>query len=154
MRIHIIGVATTFMSGLALLARQEGHEVTASDSCIFPKMRKQLESAGVQLKDGFSVENLAYKPDLVIIGNELFPDNEELLEARKRSMPYISGVLWLEEYVLYDKWKISAPSHYVKAMPSGSFDSKEETPADKPAVKKHAPKPQPEPGKLKQRIVR
>ena len=154
MRMHIIGVATTFMSGLALLARQEGHEVIGSDSCIIPPIRKQLEAAGVQLIEGFSASNLDYKPDLVIIGNELFPDNEELLAARKRSMPYISGVLWLEEYVLYDKWKISAPSHYSKAMPSGGFDSKEETSANKPAVKKTAPRPRPEPGKLNQRIVR
>ena len=70
MRMHIIGVATTFMSGLALLARQEGHEVVGSDSCIIPPIRRQLEAAGVQLIEGFSVENLAYKPDLVIIGND------------------------------------------------------------------------------------
>ncbi|MDD5755503.1 MAG: Mur ligase domain-containing protein, partial [Methylococcales bacterium] len=106
MRIHIIGVGTTFMSGLAILARQAGHEVSGSDNCILPKVRWQLESAGVRIKVPFSIKNLDDKPELVIIGNELYPDNEELYEARQRNMPYISGALWLEEYVLHDKWSM------------------------------------------------
>lgn len=152
MRMHIIGVATTFMSGLALLARQEGHEVTGSDNYITPKIREQLETAGVKLQDGFSVANLAYKPELIIIGNELFPDNEELLEARKLSTPYISGSLWLEEYVLHDKWKINVPAHYKDDVQLTKETKLKGAVTNKPTVK-HAPKPPPE-GKLKQRIVR
>lgn len=35
MRIHILGICGTFMGGLAMLARQLGHEVTGSDAmCI------------------------------------------------------------------------------------------------------------------------
>ncbi len=32
MRIHILGICGTFMGGLAMLARQLGHEVTGSDA--------------------------------------------------------------------------------------------------------------------------
>ncbi len=32
MRIHILGICGTFMGGLAMLARQLGHEVTGSES--------------------------------------------------------------------------------------------------------------------------
>lgn len=146
MRMHIIGVATTFMSGLALLARQAGHEVTGSDSCFIPEIREKLEAAGVNLKESFSVKNLEGNPELIVIGNELYPDNVELLEVRKRLMPYISGALWLEEYVLHDKWSMGTTLKEVqnntpkKVIPSQPV--------------KHAPKPPALDTKLKQRILR
>jgi hypothetical protein len=120
--------------------------VTGSDSCFIPEIRKKLEAAGVQLIELFSVKNLDNNPELVIIGNELFPDNVELLEVRKRAMPYISGALWLEEYVLHDKWSIettlkeaqkNAPTKVIPVSPV-----------------KHAPKPPALDAKLKQRILR
>lgn len=146
MRMHIIGVATTFMTGLALLARQAGHEVTGSDSCFIPEIREQLESAGVNIKEPFSVKNLDSKPELVIIGNELFPDNVELLEVRKRAMPYISGALWLEEYVLHDKWSTETTLK----------EAQKNAPRQEllPKSPKHAPKPPDLGTKLKQRILR
>jgi UDP-N-acetylmuramate: L-alanyl-gamma-D-glutamyl-meso-diaminopimelate ligase len=143
---HIIGVATTFMSGLALLARQAGHEVTGSDSCFIPEIRQQLETAGVNLKESFSVKNLDDNPELVIIGNELFPDNIELLEARKRAMPYISGALWLEEYVLHDKWSMGTT---LKEAQKNSPKKANSSPSIKPF-----PKPSALDAKLKQRILR
>jgi UDP-N-acetylmuramate: L-alanyl-gamma-D-glutamyl-meso-diaminopimelate ligase len=36
MRIHILGIGGTFMGGVALLARDLGHEVTGSPRCIRP----------------------------------------------------------------------------------------------------------------------
>ena len=38
MRIHILGICGTFMGGLAMLARQLGHEVTGSDANVYPPM--------------------------------------------------------------------------------------------------------------------
>lgn len=161
MKMHIIGIATTFMKGLALLARQAGHQVSGSDTCFDTPTRKQLTEAGVTLKEGFSPENLSDNPELVIIGNELNITNEELVAARRRAIPYISGVLWLEEFILNDKWAKTVPSHYDANLPkTGSGkDSKEAAPvhhaprpSDKPTVK-HAPKPPPEhPSKLKPRV--
>lgn len=103
MRIHIMGVATTFMVGLAVLARQSGNDVTASDSCIDPPTRRTLEDIGVQLQEGFRAENVAYKPDLVITGRELHPDNQELREAHHLGILCVSGSEWLEGYILNDK---------------------------------------------------
>jgi UDP-N-acetylmuramate: L-alanyl-gamma-D-glutamyl-meso-diaminopimelate ligase len=147
MRIHIIGVGTTFMSGLALLARQAGHDVTGSDSCITPDIRRKLEAARVQLKEPFSIKNLESNPELIVIGNELFPGNVELLEARHRALPYISGALWLEEYVLHDKW--SEVGNDLLAEVKKHAPKRDLSP--KPA--KHAPK-LPEHDKTKQRILR
>lgn len=131
------------MSGLAVLARQKGHEVTGSDSCIRPKILELLEDAGVKVKIPFSIKNLESKPELVIVGNELYPDNEELAEVRQRAMPYISGSLWLEEYVLNDKWSLGTTLKEIQ----------KNVPETKPV--KHSPKPLPETNtKLKQRITR
>lgn len=148
---HIIGVATTFMTGLAVLARQAGHEVTGSDSCFIPKIREQLESAGVNLKESFNVQNLDSKPELVIIGNELSPDNIELLEVRKRALPYISGALWLEEYVLHDKWSMgSIMKDVLKEVQK--YAPKKDLLSPKPI--KHAPKLPELDTKPKQRTTR
>lgn len=143
MRMHIIGIATTFMTGLAVLARQAGHEVSGSDSCFDLPTRRQLTDIGVTLKEGFSPANLDDKPELIIIGNELDITNAELVEARRRAIPYISGSLWLEEYVLHDKWAKSIPPHYG----DNPFEKNEKEkphvppkPSDKPAIKQHAPK--------------
>jgi len=42
MHIHILGICGTFMGGLAILARQLGHQVTGSDSNVYPPMSTQL----------------------------------------------------------------------------------------------------------------
>ncbi len=147
MRIHIIGVATTFMTGLAVLARKAGHDVTASDSCIDLPSRKILIANGVSLNEGFRTENLAYKPDLVIVGNEISINNEELLEARHQSLPSVSGVFWLEQHVLNDKWQINEEAEDNLSESKKMF-------VDKKTVKT-APKLPPDPNsKFKQRIVR
>ncbi len=142
MRMHIIGIGTTFMTGLAVLARQAGHEISGSDSCFDLPTRRQLTDIGVTLKEGFSPANLDDKPELIIIGNELEITNAELVEARRRAIPYISGSLWLEEYILHDKWVKSLPPHHGETPLA---TSKKDTPhappkpSEKPAVQ-HAPK--------------
>ncbi|MDD5215399.1 MAG: Mur ligase domain-containing protein [Methylococcales bacterium] len=157
MRMHIIGIGTTFMTGLAVLARQAGHEVSGSDSCFDLPTRRQLTDIGVVLKEGFSPANLDDKPELIIIGNELEITNAELVEARRRAIPYISGSLWLEEYILHDKWVKSLPPHYAE---NPLATSKKDTPhappkpSEKPAAVQHAPKIPPEPNSKLKRTSR
>lgn len=100
MRIHIIGVSTEFMTGIAVLARQIGHDVTASDHCFDGVTRHKLDEIGVQLHDGFNKDNLAYKPDLVVISNDVDSDNQEIAATHRLAIPYLSGSEWLEKYVL------------------------------------------------------
>ena len=106
MHVHIIGVATTFMSGLAVLAKQEGHDVSCSDSYISHAIRLKLEAADITFSENYNVENLDNEPDLIILGNDIFADNEELTEAERRDIPCIQGSVWLEEYVVHNKWRI------------------------------------------------
>jgi UDP-N-acetylmuramate: L-alanyl-gamma-D-glutamyl-meso-diaminopimelate ligase len=142
MRMHIIGVATTFMIGLAVLAKQEGHEVSGSDSCIDLPTRTELDAAGVEIQEGFSIANLDNNPELVIIGNNLHPQNQELLEVHRLALPCVSGETWLSEYVLHDKWTKNMLQDMVDVPPIKAV--------------KHLRKPPPNEinSKLKKRIVR
>ncbi len=81
MRIHLIGVCGTGMGSLAGLLRAAGHEVTGSDTAFYPPMGDALARWGVRTLQGFSADNLASKPDLVVVGNVCRRDNPEARAA-------------------------------------------------------------------------
>jgi UDP-N-acetylmuramate: L-alanyl-gamma-D-glutamyl-meso-diaminopimelate ligase len=100
MHIHILGICGTFMGGLAALARESGHRVTGCDSGVYPPMSDQLRALGIELVEGFGPEQLAFKPDMFVVGNVVtrgFPLMEALLDA---GAAYTSGPQWLAEHVL------------------------------------------------------
>ncbi|HET7126713.1 MAG TPA: UDP-N-acetylmuramate:L-alanyl-gamma-D-glutamyl-meso-diaminopimelate ligase, partial [Lysobacter sp.] len=99
-RIHILGIAGTFMGGVAALARELGVEVEGSDQNIYPPMSTQLETLGIALKQGYSPENVSADCNEVVVGNALSRGNaavEAVLDAGRR---YTSGAQWLAENVL------------------------------------------------------
>ena len=99
-KIHILGIAGTFMGGVAALARERGHRVHGSDQAIYPPMSTQLEQLGIALDSGYRADSVAADCDEVIIGNALSRGNpavEAVLDAGQR---YISGAQWLSEQVL------------------------------------------------------
>ena len=99
-RIHILGIAGTFMGGVAALARELGYEVEGSDQAIYPPMSTQLEQLGIKLKQGYLAEHLDPPPGQVIVGNALSRGNpavEHLLDA---DIPYTSGAEWVGGHVL------------------------------------------------------
>ena len=57
MKLHILGIAGTFMGGVAALARELGHEVEGSDQNIYPPMSTQLERLGIALRAGYTPGN-------------------------------------------------------------------------------------------------
>ncbi|MGO3668700.1 MAG: UDP-N-acetylmuramate:L-alanyl-gamma-D-glutamyl-meso-diaminopimelate ligase [Vreelandella alkaliphila] len=100
MRLHIMGICGTFMGSLALLARELGHQVSGSDTNVYPPMSTQLEEAGITLMEGYRAENLADQPALVIVGNALSRGNPEVEALLNSGLPYTSGAQWLAEHVL------------------------------------------------------
>ena len=118
MRIHILGICGTFMAGLAVLAKQLGHEVSGSDQNVYPPMSDQLIAQGITLKDGYCAENLDDKPDLVIIGNALSRGNAEVEAVLNRGLRYTSGAQWLAENVLQDKWVLAVAGTHGKTTTS------------------------------------
>lgn len=108
MHIHILGICGTFMGGLAALAREAGHKVTGCDAGVYPPMSDQLRALGIDLIEGFGVEQLALKPDVWVVGNVVsrarLPDGSArypLMEAiLDQGLRYTSGPQWLAEHVL------------------------------------------------------
>jgi UDP-N-acetylmuramate: L-alanyl-gamma-D-glutamyl-meso-diaminopimelate ligase len=99
-KLHILGIAGTFMGGVAALARELGHAVEGSDQAIYPPMSTQLETLGVPFSQGYLPENISPDCDEVVVGNALSRGNaavEAVLDAGRK---YTSGAQWLAENVL------------------------------------------------------
>ena len=120
MRIHILGIGGTFMGGLALLARDLGHEVYGSDAKVYPPMSTQLEAQGIRLMEGYEPAHLdSAKPDLVIIGNALSRGNALVEAVLDRGLRYASGAQWLAENVLPGRWVLAVAGTHGKTTTAG-----------------------------------
>ena len=100
MKIHILGIAGTFMGGVAALARELGHTVEGSDQAIYPPMSNQLEKLGIALAQGYQPQNIAPDCDEIVIGNALSRGNPAVEAVLDQGRRYISGAQWLSERVL------------------------------------------------------
>ncbi len=99
-KIHILGIAGTFMGGVAALARELGHEVEGSDQAIYPPMSTQLETLGIALAQGYAPNNIAGDCEQVVIGNALSRGNAAVEAVLDSGRSYTSGAQWLAEQVL------------------------------------------------------
>lgn len=99
-KLHILGIAGTFMGGVAALARELGHEVEGSDQAIYPPMSTQLEKLGIELKQGYLPENISRDCDEIVIGNALSRGNPAVEYVLDAGLKYTSGAEWLRERVL------------------------------------------------------
>jgi len=100
MHIHIIGICGTFMGGVAALAREAGHRVTGCDAGVYPPMSDQLRALGIDLIEGWGIEQLELKPDLFVVGNVVSRGNALMEAILDAGLPYTSGPQWLSENVL------------------------------------------------------
>ena len=102
MKLYFMGICGTAMGNAALLARSAGHEVSGSDTDVYPPMSVVLAEAGISVSEGYDAERLdRLKPDLVVVGNALSrgnPEVEWLLETR--ALPFTSLPAMLHDFVL------------------------------------------------------
>ncbi|MBC7719847.1 MAG: UDP-N-acetylmuramate:L-alanyl-gamma-D-glutamyl-meso-diaminopimelate ligase [Chitinophagaceae bacterium] len=109
MHIHILGICGTFMGGLAALAVEAGYKVTGCDTGVYPPMSDQLRALGIDLVEGYGADQLAFSPDVFVVGNVVsrthladgtpkYPLMEAILNA---GLPYTSGPQWLSGHVLH-----------------------------------------------------
>ncbi|NNM51213.1 MAG: UDP-N-acetylmuramate:L-alanyl-gamma-D-glutamyl-meso-diaminopimelate ligase, partial [Pseudomonadales bacterium] len=118
MRIHILGICGTFMGSLALLARDLGHDVTGSDTAVYPPMSTQLQAAGITLCEGYAASHLQPHPDLVIIGNALSRGNAAVEYVLNAEIPYTSGPAWLASEVLRGRHVVAVAGTHGKTTTS------------------------------------
>ena len=97
------------MGGLAALAVEAGHKVTGCDMGVYPPMSDQLRALGIDLVEGYGADQLAFDPDVFVVGNVVsraqltdgtpkYPLMEAILNA---GLPYTSGPQWLSGHVLH-----------------------------------------------------
>jgi len=118
MHIHILGICGTFMGGIAQLARASGHRVTGCDAGVYPPMSTQLEAAGIELVEGYGVEQMALAPDVYVVGNAISRGNPLLEEILDRGLPYVSGPQWLSDNVLQGRWVLAVAGTHGKTTTS------------------------------------
>ena len=119
MRIHILGICGTFMGGIALLARELGHEVSGSDANVYPPMSTQLAEQGIELMEGYVPEHLQPAPDLVIVGNTLSRGNPAVEFILNNKLPHISGPQWLSEHILQTRHVLAVSGTHGKTTTTG-----------------------------------
>ncbi len=119
MRLHILGIAGTFMGGLAKIARECGHTVTGCDAQVYPPMSDQLRALGIELHEGYDAEQLeAYPADLYVVGNAMTRGKPVIEAILDRGLPYVSGPQWLSENLLRDKWVLAVAGTHGKSTTS------------------------------------
>jgi len=78
------------MAPLAGLLVERGDRVLGSDLPLYPPMSDRIASLGIEVRPGFSAENLPAGIDQVVVGNLAGKDNPELVEALRRGLPVSS----------------------------------------------------------------
>ena len=118
MHIHILGICGTFMGGIAVLAKKAGYRVTGCDANVYPPMSTQLEAQGIELIEGYGVEQLKLNADMYVIGNVVSRGNPLMEEILNRNLTYISGPQWLAQALLQNKWVLAVAGTHGKTTTS------------------------------------
>ncbi|MGH9796774.1 MAG: UDP-N-acetylmuramate:L-alanyl-gamma-D-glutamyl-meso-diaminopimelate ligase [Candidatus Polarisedimenticolia bacterium] len=88
--VHLVGICGTGMGSLAGLLADAGFDVRGSDQAVYPPMSTMLKEKGIRLIEGYRAENLAPRPDLVVIGNIATRANPEAVAAAAEGIPCLS----------------------------------------------------------------
>ena len=118
MKIHILGIGGTFMAGIAIIAKQLGHQVTGSDKNLYDPMKSVLEKENIIFTEGYGPKILDKKFDLVIVGNVMSRGMDIIEKLLESDIKYISGPQWLYENVLYKKKVIAISGTHGKTTTS------------------------------------
>ena len=118
MHVHILGIAGTFMGGIAAIAKAAGFRVTGSDLNVYPPMSTQLTALGIDYVQGYGVEQLDVRPDIVVVGNALSRGSPVVEAMLDRGLAYTSGPLWLAENVLKDRHVLAVAGTHGKTTTS------------------------------------
>ncbi len=94
-RVHFVGIGGVGMSGIALVLKNLGFEVSGSDLHESDNTRK-LTEAGVKVAIGHRPENLA-DAEVVVFSTAVSADNPELTAAQERGVPIIRRAEMLAE---------------------------------------------------------
>lgn len=116
--IHILGICGTFMAGLAVLAKEQGYQVTGSDASVYPPMSTMLSAQHIEIIEGYDKSTLPEAPDYFIIGNALSRGNPAVEHVLNGFIPYLSGPEFLAKHILQDRWVVAVAGTHGKTTTS------------------------------------
>jgi UDP-N-acetylmuramate--alanine ligase len=93
--VHFVGIGGSGMSGIAELLANLGYAVSGSDARPSP-VTARLASLGVRIEEGHDAAHVG-DADVVVYSSAVRPDNEEIVEARRRRIPVIPRAEMLAE---------------------------------------------------------
>ncbi len=105
-RVHLTAICGVAMSALAGMLKQRGYVVSGSDENVYPPISTLLERLGIQIRQGFHADNLADRPDLVVVGNKVSRTNPEVEALLASDLPYVSLPQALAELFIADRRSI------------------------------------------------
>ncbi len=101
--VHFIGICGTAMASTAAAMREKGFQVSGSDQNVYPPMSTFLADQRIEVISGYAEQNLAPKPDLVVIGNAISRGNAEAEAVLEKKLRYCSLPELLKEFFIRGK---------------------------------------------------
>ncbi len=88
---YFIGIGGTAMGSVAVALKELGHDVTGSDSGVYPPMCDFLLTSGIPYFSEFNPHNLrTFQGATIVVGNAISRGNPELEEALNQRLPLVS----------------------------------------------------------------
>jgi UDP-N-acetylmuramate: L-alanyl-gamma-D-glutamyl-meso-diaminopimelate ligase len=104
--VHFVGICGTAMASAAAAMKEKGFDVTGSDQNVYPPMSTFLAERKIEVMNGYAEGNLAFKPDLVVIGNAISRGNPEAEFVLDHRLRYCSLPELLKEFFIRGKRSI------------------------------------------------
>ena len=101
--VHFVGICGTAMASAAAAMQEKGVQVTGSDQNVYPPMSTFLADRKIEVISGYAEQNLAHKPDLVVIGNAISRGNPEAEYVLDHKLPYCSLPELLKHFFIQGK---------------------------------------------------
>ncbi len=102
MKIFLLGIGGIAMGNLAHMLKKSGHEVSGSDTGVYPPMSDKLKEWGIPYFEGFKAENIQGQ-ELIIVGNAISRGNPEVEEMLNRGVEYLSMPAAISKFFLKGK---------------------------------------------------
>lgn len=118
MKIHILGIGGTFMAGIAIIAKEMGHDVTGSDTNLYDPMKTVLINNKISFTENYNSKTLDNKYDLVIVGNVMTRGMDIIEKLLDKKISFTSGPEWLYDNVLSKKTVIAISGTHGKTTTS------------------------------------
>src|SRR5476649_474239 len=104
--IHFVGIGGTGMAAAAAAMQERGFAVTGSDQNVYEPIASFLAAKKIAVMNGYAEQNLAHKPDLVVIGNAISRGNPEAEFVLDHKLRYCSLPELLKEFFIRGKRSI------------------------------------------------